>query len=170
MTEQTETATSEQSEVMIDDMELSEREQELLQATRNAVQDFLESDEEVLPFEPMSSFHRRIVHKVGTHYKLHSRSLGEGDDRYVCLLKSPDAKISENPRRKPHESPEALRVDYGMDTFNAKPGTQVVLRKDGSFGVPMREKELEILDRRIITNGLFRIRKGRLVCNQDQGW
>ena len=170
MTEQAETSTSERSKVMIDDMELSEREQELLQATRDAVQRFLESDDEVLAFEPMSSYRRRIVHKVGTHYKLHSRSLGEGDDRYVCLLKSTDAKISETPRRKPHESPEALRVDYGMDTFNAKPGIQVVLRKDGSFGVPMRERESEILDRRTIANGLFRSRKGRLVCNQDQDW
>ena len=170
MTEQAETSTSERSKVMIDDMELSEREQELLQATRDAVQRFLESDDEVLAFEPMSSYRRRIVHKVGTHYKLHSRSLGEGDDRYVCLLKSTDAKISETSRRKPHESPEALRVDYGMDTFNAKPGIQVVLRKDGSFGVPMRERESEILDRRTIANGLFRIRKGRLVCNQDQDW
>ena len=167
MTEQADTSTSERSKVMIDDMELSEREHELLQATRDAVQRFLESDDEVLAFEPMSSYRRRIVHKVGTHYTLHSRALGEGDDRYVCLLKSTDAKISETPRRKPHESPEALRVDYGMDTFNAKPGIQVVLRKDGSFGVPMRARESEILDRRTIATRLFRIRKGRLVCNQD---
>lgn len=170
MTEQAEAATSEHSEVMIDDMELSEREQELLQATREAAQRFLESDEQVLTFEPMSSYRRRIVHKVGTHYKLHSRSMGEGDARYVCLLKSPDTKVPEHPRRKPHDSPEALRVDRGMETFCAKPGTQLVLRKDGSFGIPMQEKESEILDRRTITNGLFRIRKGRLVCNQDQDW
>jgi len=170
MTEQAETVTSEPSEVMIDDMELSEREQELLQATRDTVQRFLKSDEEVLSFEPMSSYHRRIVHKVGTHYQLHSRSMGEGENRYVCLLKSPDAKVPERPSRKPHDSPEALRVDYGMDTFSAKPGTLIALRKDASFGIPMREKESEILDRRTITSSLFRIRKGRLVCQQDRDW
>ena len=66
---------------MIDDMELSSSDQELMTDINAAIVRFIQSDESQLQMEPMNSYRRRMVHKIGTEYKLSSESTGEGDSR-----------------------------------------------------------------------------------------
>ena len=49
----------------------------------------------------MNSFRRRMVHKIGTKYKLTSESKGEGINRSVSLIKTEQTKIPENNSAKP---------------------------------------------------------------------
>jgi len=54
--------------------------------------------------------------------------------------------------------------------FYAKPGAEIVLRNDGSFGVSLKERENKILDRRTVEEGEFRIRDNKIICKQDSNW
>ena len=148
---------------MIDDMELSSSDQELMTDINAAIVRFIQSDESQLQMEPMNSYRRRMVHKIGIEYKLSSESTGEGDSRSVRLSKTATTAIPENINNK-------RVIDRGIEIFYAKPGAEIVLRNDGSFGVSLKERENKILDRRTVEEGEFRIRDNKIICKQDSNW
>ena len=146
---------------MIDDMELSSSDQELLTDVNTAIVRFIKSDETFLQMEPMNAYRRRMVHKID--YKLSSESTGDGENRSVRLSKTPETTIPENINSQ-------RVIDRGIEIFYAKPGAEIVLRKDGSFGVSLKERESKILDRRTVVDGEFRIRENKIICIQDSNW
>ena len=149
---------------MIDDMELSSSDQELITEINTALVRFINSDDTHLQLEPMNSFRRRMVHKIGTKYKLTSESTGEGDSRAVRLGKTNSTAIPEN---LDHNQV----IDRGIEIFYAKRGAEIVLRNDGSFGISLiKERESRILDRRTVEDGEFRIRENKIICKQDSNW
>ncbi len=148
---------------MIDDMELSSSDQELLTDVNTGIVRFIKSDETFLQMEPMNSYRRRMVHKIGADYKLSSESTGDGENRSVRLSKTPETTIPENINSQ-------RVIDRGIEIFYAKPGAEIVLRKDGSFGVSLKERESKILDRRTVVDGEFRIRENKIICIQDSNW
>ena len=148
---------------MFDDMDLSSSDEELIAEISDALVRFIKSEETQLKMEPMNSFRRRMVHKIGSKYKLTSESKGEGINRSVSLRKTELTEIPENIMQN-------NVIDRGIEIFYSKPGTEIVLRKDGSFGVALSERETRILDRRPVEDGEFRIRQNKIVCRNDSNW
>jgi hypothetical protein len=148
---------------MIDDMELSSSDQELLTDINSTIVRFIQSDEIQLQMDPMNSYRRRMVHKIGAEFKLSSESTGEGESRSVSLSKTETTAIPENIDKK-------RVIDRGIEIFYAKQGAEIVLRNDGSFGVSLKERDNKILDRRIVEEGEFRIRDNKIICKQDSNW
>ncbi|MBT3214494.1 MAG: hypothetical protein HN351_07605 [Deltaproteobacteria bacterium] len=148
---------------MIDDMELSSSDQELMTEINAAIVRYIQSDDAHLQMDPMNSYRRRMVHKIATEYKLNSESTGEGEDRSVRLSKTATTTIPENINKQ-------RVVDRGIEIFYAKPGAEIVLRTDGSFGVSLKEGDNKILDKRTVDEGEFRIRDNKIICKQDSNW
>jgi len=148
---------------MIDDMELSSSDQELMMEINAALVRFINSDDSHLQLEPMNSYRRRMVHKIGSKYHLTSESIGEGDSRSVRLGKTNSTAIPKN-------SNYNKVIDRGIEIFYAKPGAEIVLRNDGSFGISLKERESRVLDRRKVEDGEFRIRENKIICKQDSKW
>ena len=148
---------------VIDDMDLSSSDEELIAEINDKIISFVKSEETNLQLEPMNSFRRRMVHKIGTKYKLTSESTGEGINRSVSLKKTEETVIPENIMQD-------NVIDRGIEIFYAKPGTEIVLKKDGSFGVALNERDSRILDRRSVEDGEFRIRQNQIVCRHDSNW
>ena len=148
---------------VFDDMDLTSSDEELIAEINDALVRFVKSKETQLQLEPMNSFRRRMVHKIGTKYKLTSESTGEGISRSVSLRKTELTEIPENIMQN-------NVIDRGIEIFYSKPGTEIVLRKDGSFGVALNERETRILDRRPVEDGEFRIRQNKIVCKNDRNW
>jgi len=148
---------------VFDDMDLSSSDEELIAEINDALVRFIKSEETQLQLEPMNSFRRRMVHKIGTIYKLTSESTGEGTNRSVSLRKTEQTGIPENVMQN-------NVIDRGIEIFYSKPGAEIVLRKDGSFGIALNERETRILDRRPVEDGEFRIRQNRIVCRNDSNW
>ena len=149
--------------LVIDDMDLSSSDEELITEINDKLMRFIKSEETLLRLEPMNSFRRRMVHKIGTKYKLTSESTGEGIDRSVSLRKT---EISEIPGNIMQNNV----VDRGIEIFYVKSGTEIVLRKDGSFGIALNERDTRILDRRLVEDGEFRIRQNKIICRNDSNW
>jgi hypothetical protein len=62
-------------------------------------------------------------------------------------------------------------IDRGFQIFYAKPGSEIVLRSDGSFGVRRQDDEAgELLDEKVVPNGMFRVRNSRIVRATDPEW
>ena len=148
---------------VFDDMDLSSSDEELITEISDALVRFIKSEETQLLLEPMNSFRRRMVHKIGTKYKLTSESTGEGINRSVSLRKTELTGIPENIMLN-------NVIDRGIEIFYSRPGTEIVLRKDGSFGIAFNERETRILDRRPVEDGEFRIRQNKIVCRNDSNW
>ena len=148
---------------MIDDMELSSSDLELMTDINAAIVRFIQSDELHLQMDPMNSYRRRMVHKIGTEYKLSSESTGEGENRSVRLSKTATTEIPENINKQ-------MVIDRGIEIFYVKPGEEIVLRNDGSFGVALKERDNKILDKRTVEEGEFRIRDNKIICKQDSNW
>jgi len=148
---------------VFDDMDLSSSDEELIAEINDALVHFIKSEETQLQLEPMNSFHRRMVHKIGTKYKLSSESTGEGINRSVSLRKTEQTEIPENIMQN-------NVIDRGIEIFYSKPGTEIVLRKDGSFGIALDEIQTRILDRRPVEDGEFRILQNKIVCRNDSNW
>ena len=148
---------------VFDDMDLSSSDEELIAEINDALVHFIKSEETQLQLEPMNSFRRRMVHKIGTKYKLTSESTGEGINRSVSLRKTEQTEIPENIMQN-------NVIDRGIEIFYSKPGTEIVLRKDGSFGIALNERETRILDRRPVEDGEFRICQNKIVCRNDSNW
>ena len=148
---------------MIDDMELSSSDLELMTDINAAIVRFIQSDETHLQMDAMNSYRRRMVHKIGTEYKLSSESTGEGENRSVRLSKTATTEIPENINKQ-------MVIDRGIEIFYVKPGAEIVLRNDGSFGVALKERDDKILDKRTVEEGEFRIRDNKIICKQDSNW
>ena len=148
---------------VFDDMDLSSSDEELIAEINDTLMRFVKSEETHLQLEPMNSFRRRMVHKIGTKFKLTSESKGEGINRSVSLRKTELTAIPENIIQN-------NVIDRGIEIFYSKPGTVIVLRKDGSFGIALNERETRILDRRPVEDGEFRIRQNKIVCRNDSNW
>ena len=148
---------------MFDDMDLSSSDEELITEISDALVRFIKSEETQLQLEPMNSFRRRMVHKIGSKYKLTSESTGEGINRSVSLRKTELTEIPENIMQN-------NVIDRGIEIFYSKPGTEIVLRKDGSFGISLNERETRVLDRRPVEDGEFRIRQNKIICRNDSNW
>jgi len=148
---------------VFDDMELSSSDEELIAEIDDALVRFIKSEKTQLQLEPMNSFRRRMVHKIGTKYKLTSESTGDGINRSVILRKTELTEI-------PVNIIQNNVIDRGIEIFYSKPGTEIVLRKDGSFGIALNEREIRILDRRPVEEGEFRIRQNKIVCRNDSNW
>ena len=148
---------------VFDDMDISSSDEELIVEINDVIVRFIKSAETQLRLDPMNSFRRRMVHKMGTKYKLTSESTGEGINRSVSLRKTEQTEIPENIIQN-------NVIDRGIEIFYSKPGTEIVLRKDGSFGVALNERETRILDRRPVEDGEFRIRQNKIVCRNDSNW
>ena len=148
---------------VFDDMDLSSSDEELIAEINDALVRFIKSEETQLQLEPMNSFRRRMVHKIGTKFKLTSESTGEGINRSVSLRKTELTEIPENIMQN-------NVVDRGIEIFYSKPGTEIVLRRDGSFGIALNERKTRILDRRSVEDGEFRIRQNKIVCRNDSNW
>lgn len=183
---------------MFEDTEISETDQTLIAQAEQAIEDMLQSDLNALRFGPMNSFRRRLIHKLGTSRGLESTSIGEGPDRAVCLLRAGitapadllelpicpiqveepererERKFSRPPREPREPRPEIPRpavIDRGFQIFYAKPGSEIVLRSDGSFGVRRQDDEAgELLDEKVVPNGMFRVRNSRIVRATDPEW
>ena len=148
---------------MIDDMELSSSDQELMTEINAALISFIKSNETHLQMDPMNSYRRRMVHKIGTEFKLTSESTSEGDSRSVRLEKTNASAIPENINKK--------RVFVrGIEIYYAKPGAEIVLRYAGSFGISLKERETRVLDKRTVEDGEFRIRENKIICKDDSNW
>ena len=148
---------------MIDDMELSSSDQELMTKINTALIRFINSDDSRMQLEPMNSYQRRMVHKIGTKFKLASKSTGEGDCRSVCLEKTDVSAVPENVNKN-------KIFDRGIEIFYSKPGEEIVLRNDGSFGILLKERESRVLDKRTVEDGEFRIRENKIICKDDSNW
>ena len=148
---------------MFDDMDLSSSDEELVAEISDALVRFIKSEETQMQMEPMNSFRRRMVHKIGSKYKLTSESTGEGINRSVSLRKTELTEIPENIMQN-------NVIDRGIEIFYSKPGTEIVLRKDGSFGISLNERETRVLDRRPVEDGEFRIRQNKIICRNDSNW
>ena len=148
---------------VIDDMDLSSSDEELIAEINDTLMRFVKSEETHLQLEPMNSFRRRMVHKIGTKYKLTSESTGEGINRSVSLRKTELTEIPENIMQN-------NVIDRGIEIFYVKPGTEIVLRKDGSFGLALNKRDPRVIDRRPVEDGEFRIRHSKIVCRDDNNW
>ena len=148
---------------VFDDMELSSSDEELIAEINDTIVSFIKSEDTYLKMEPMNSFRRRMVHKIGSKYKLTSESTGEGINRSVSLIKTKLTEIPENIMQN-------NVIDRGIEIFYAKPGTEIVLRKDGSFGIAINEQDTRVLDSRPVEDGEFRIRQNKIICRHDNNW
>ena len=144
-------------------MDLSSSDEELIAEINDTIVRFIKSEETQLQLEPMNSFRRRMVHKIGTKYKLTSESTGDGINRSVILRKTELTEI-------PGNIMQNNIIDRGIEIFYSKPWTEIVLRKNGSFGIALNERETRILDRRPVEDGEFRIRQNKIVCRNDSNW
>ena len=76
----------------------------------------------------------------------------------VRLEKTNASAIPENVNKK-------KVFDRGIEIFYVKPGAEIVLRNDGSFGISLKERESRVLDKRKVEDGEFRIRENKIICN-----
>jgi hypothetical protein len=164
-----------QDKSQVIEAELTPQDEEFLREINEEILEFLEKDEEILEFDPMNSYQRRLVHQMGTLYQLSSKSVGSRDDRYVCLLKSqPLGEILaavEEPKPAPGPTPsKGVTIDRGNEIFYCRPGQKILLRTDGSFGVPTSDNTMRVVDEREIDSGMFRIQRNHLICPQDEQW
>lgn len=148
---------------------------------------FLQSSEAELELEPMNSYRRRAVHKLCKTYPLDSESRGEGRERYVCLIRTPDtphvppAEFSpptfEDPpvleAQTPSTPSRTPTLDFGTRTFFVNPGKQglrMALKMDGTVELSRPGEERYTLHERIVTTRQIRIRQGKIVQPEDPEW
>ena len=145
------------------DNPLTKEDQDFLNSIYQDLKEFVESDEEMLEFQPMNSYQRRLVHKLVTNFRLKSHSVGE-EDRFVCVVRTDDSIVPQSGM-----GPSQSVYDHGMQTFFTAPNTRIVIRSDGSFGIPLKSERFALLDDRVVEQA-FRIRKNKIVCHGEKGW
>ena len=152
-----------QKKPAMQDTPLTKEDQEFLEKIHARLTRFVESDEAMLEMEPMNAYQRRLVHKMVTDFKLKSTSVGE-EERFVCVTRTPEARMPET-KFKTLQS----RHDFGDQTFFVAPNTRIILRSDGSFGIPLKSERYAPLDERMVESA-FRIRDSKIVCYGEEGW
>lgn len=164
-----------QDKSQVIEAELTPQDEEFLQEINQRILQFLKTEEEMLEFEPMNSYQRRLVHQMGTLYDLSSKSVGGREERYVCLLKAGSLEQTTppeppTPEPGPANPGRTFMIDRGDEIFYCRPGQRILLRMDGSFGVPTSDNTLRVLDEREISSGMFRIQHNHLICPEDEQW
>ena len=134
---------------MIDDTKLNSDDELFLKELETVFIRFVDSGKEQFNLEPMNSYKRRLAHKLASQFELETESIGEDKERAVLLKKTPQTKIPTSRKVK------LPRIDTGHETYYAKPGVEIVLRSDGSFGIPWKEKDGHLIDKRVIHDGVF---------------
>ena len=142
---------------------LTKEDQDFINSIYQDLKEFVESGEEMLEFQPMNSYQRRLVHKLVANFRLKSHSVGE-EERFVCVVRTDDSLVPEM-----EIDPSQPVYDYGMQTYFTAPATRIVLRSDGSFGIPLKSERFALLDERMVERA-FRIRKNKIVCHGEKGW
>ena len=125
--------------------------------------EFLKTKSSEKKLEPMNSYQRRLVHKICSLYKINSNSSGNKENRYVVIKKQDTSK-------KPNLKFKAILIDKGNEIYYAKPGINIVLRYDGSFGIQLNESKNNYIHKRVIHDGIFRIKSNQIVCQGDSNW
>jgi hypothetical protein len=159
---------------------------------------FIESDEEQLALEPMNSFRRRMVHNLATAYALQTESRGDGPERHVFLIKTPDSAVPaerpQPPARERDEAPRPARgrererdperdeprergpgraLDYGSQTFPVNPGrsgVRMALKRDGSIELYQERDKSQVVSERLVTAREIRVRDGKILQPGDPEW
>ncbi|MBF0278395.1 MAG: hypothetical protein HQM13_11410 [SAR324 cluster bacterium] len=147
----------------MEDRSLTREDQEFLDSVHEDLEKFLKGDQEMYEFQPMNSYRRRLVHNLVSDFKLKSHSVGE-EERFVCVIKTENAAV---PKKKSNSYHKVH--DYGMQTFWVAPKTRIILRSDGSFGIPLKSDRLASVDERVVERS-FRIRNNKIVCQGEEGW
>ena len=62
-----------QDKSQVIEAELTPQDEEFLKEINQQILNFLEKDEEILEFDPMNSYQRRLVHQMGSLYQLSSK-------------------------------------------------------------------------------------------------
>lgn len=149
------------------DTPLTKSDQDFIDGIRHIINKFVKSKERVLELSPMNSFQRRLIHKLATAYNMKSQSVGNTDERYVCLIKT--EKTTMPPKRNQSFSGSQV-FDNGDRIYFTTPKTKILLRSDGSFGISLKDERFPIIDERVVEDGEFRIRKNKIVCPNDDLW
>ncbi|MBF0236315.1 MAG: hypothetical protein HQM12_01305 [SAR324 cluster bacterium] len=66
---------------------------EFLEEMSQRVDEFVNSSAEMMELEPVNGYLRRLIHKLADIYHLSTQSVGEGEDRYVCLIRNEKTAI-----------------------------------------------------------------------------
>ncbi|MCP4755866.1 MAG: hypothetical protein GY866_33815 [Proteobacteria bacterium] len=130
--------------------------------------EFLNSDEEVLGLEPMNSYYRRLIHGLAKQFKFESRSEGEAKDRHVVLAKT--ANITMPPRI---ERKEPVVWNFADREFLVDPlrkEVEVFLGKDGSVGVYDESQNTDVIAKKKVRSGAFKIKMNKIVELHDDEW
>ena len=149
---------------MINDTDLSHDDQLFLNELETVLLSFIESRQDQVGLEPMNSYKRRLAHKLAGQFNLETESIGEDKSRAVLLKKTSKTSIPQDRKVK------VPRIDNGNEIFYAMPGVEIVIRSDGSFGVPWKEKDGFSIDKRMVPDGVFKIRSNKIICQDDSNW
>lgn len=152
---------------------LNHNDQELINKTGPIIDKFINSDEKMLELDPMNGYQRRLIHKLASAYHLESKSVGNDDERFVCLVKTEKTAMPaprNNSSRSRNNGNGNSNSNYTHDqSYFAYPNTKIILRSDGSVGVPTRDERLPTIDERTV-DGEFKIIKSKIICPSDEAW
>lgn len=155
---------------MISEKILNRKDYEFLCQVESNLLSFISSDEGVYQLEPMNAYYRRIVHQMATDCGLESCSIGEEGERTIQLTRTGRASTPDKLWSLQYQIEIEPIFDYGNRVYLAVPLTTIVLRKDGSFGIPTTEDREPILTERQVPVQQFRIRKNQILCPSDPEW
>ncbi len=141
--------------------------QEFLDYYAERLVSFIQSDEEMIHLEPMNSFYRRLIHNLAIRFKLKTHSEGENRERHIVITKAGDSSI-----------PKDLNLrtpvwDWGDREFlvnSLEEEVEIVLNRDGSFGLKKFDKKAKLLDAQKITTGSFKIKNNKIITIHDLDW
>lgn len=141
--------------------------QEFIDYNSERLVSFAKSEEEIIRLEPMNSFYRRLIHNLANRFNFKTNSEGENRDRHIVITKTKDSHI-----------PEDLNVtrpvwDWGDREFSVNPleeEIEIVLFRDGSFGMRGSNESTKLIDSRKVTTGSFKIKGNKIVTIQDSDW
>ena len=60
--------------------------------------------------------------------------------------------------------------DMSNQVYYTKPGTHLIVRDDGSFGVPQKEERGVIVHERTVEQAMFKVIDNKIVCPSDPNW
>lgn len=147
------------------DTPLTKQDQEFIDTIEGQINDFLKTNESMLELDPMNSYRRRLVHKLASAYNLKSQSVGDSEERYVCVIRTEKSA----PPAKTAKAASGPTFTYDM-VYPVKPGSKIRLRTDGSFGVDKGEEKLPLLDERVVEAKAFRIVNSKIIVPGEDGW
>jgi len=149
------------------DFEFQERDEDFLIQNEERLNEFLESSEETMHFEPMNSYFRRLVHQQALRFHFKSQSEGSEDNRHVVIAKTKKSKAPEKIKRK-----EQITWNFGDREFLVDPLAEevaVYLGKDGSVGLYDESVRDHIATKNVVS-GAFKVKMNKIVELLDDEW